>query len=341
MIDSSSWRRQFNKKYGEGSALSAADLKAESAIPYGISATCLTLDLAIGRPGFPAGRLTEILALESRGKSSLLYHTFATCQKSGGIAVLIEAERGFESDRLEVFGVNTDDLLLCQPANMEQALGMIEDSIHHIRVVSQFSGPVVIGLDSVAKLQTGVEDERGYDEFQMGLAARILSQGMRKLMRIVAQHKIVLIFINQQHYTMQQYGEEFRGYGGQSIPTSASLRIVLNSKRGDIVRKGREPHGVWIHADIRKSKIGVPNNVVKFLFLYKTGIDQVEDLWQAATFMGMLKSVGGGNFKFGKETTLRREQWENYIVEKFGDVEHMKEALTKFAFQRGFLLPYK
>jgi RecA/RadA recombinase len=73
-------RGKLVKKYGDMSVASLEYLKSLSHIPYGISAQCLSLDLVLGRPGFPAGRLCEIVGLESRGKC-LVGETLIDCPR--------------------------------------------------------------------------------------------------------------------------------------------------------------------------------------------------------------------------------------------------------------------
>src|SRR5207244_9261544 len=93
-------RQKFTKKYGEQSMLLASDTKALAYIPYGVGAQCLMLDLALGRPGFPAGRMTEIVGKTNQGKSTLAYSALAQCQRQGGVGVLFETEQAFEEWRL-------------------------------------------------------------------------------------------------------------------------------------------------------------------------------------------------------------------------------------------------
>src|SRR5712691_573154 len=145
-------RTRFVKKFGEHSILAAADTQALSYIPYGISAQCLALDLAIGRPGFPAGRMTEIVGKTNQGKSTLAYNVLAQCQRQGGVSMLFETENAYEAWRLIQLGVNTEALWLVQPDTVEQLYEEMEAAIHEVRVTQKFHGPVVIVVDTIANL---------------------------------------------------------------------------------------------------------------------------------------------------------------------------------------------
>src|SRR5262249_28640080 len=109
------------------------------------------------------------------------------------------------SSRLQQLGVKSNDLMLMQPKNLEEAFEMIEATTLSIRVDAKFDGPFVMVLDSVASLQSAVEEEAGYDARHMGIGARVISQGLRKLMWEIARHKVILIFVNQLRKTLNQY----------------------------------------------------------------------------------------------------------------------------------------
>lgn len=332
---------RLGKKFGVGSVLSAGDLDAISRISYGISC-CLSIDLAIGRTGLPSGRLTELVGLESAGKSAHAYTVLAECQRLGGQGVLLESEQGFEAQRLRQFGVNTDDLALCQPQNLEKAFEMIEENILEIRKEAKFTGPVAIVLDSVAGLPSEAEDEGKYDDQHMGLSARIVSQGLRKLMWTVAEHKVVLIFLNQLRKTMERYGNEYASYGGLAIGYRSTLRIRVMNKKSDVLMVGKKPIGVWDRAHIFKNKIGVPFKEARYFFNYEKGIDIPEDLWQSALTIGLLKVAGGGFFKLSDgKTRLKREDWEDFITTKFKSVVNARKFMTQQAVSKGLLKLYE
>ncbi len=61
-----------------------------------ISTGCLSLDLALGIGGIPAGRVVEIYGPESSGKTTLALHVIAEAQKMGGVAAFIDAEHALD-----------------------------------------------------------------------------------------------------------------------------------------------------------------------------------------------------------------------------------------------------
>src|SRR5437762_8406841 len=133
------------------------------AIPTG----AINLDAAIGIGGIPRGRVTEIYGPESSGKTTLTMHCIAQAQKKGGLAAFIDAEHAFDKTYAEKLGIDTENLLISQPDNGEQALEIAE---HLIR-----SGAIdIIVIDSVAALVPKAEIEGEMGESKMGLQARLM-----------------------------------------------------------------------------------------------------------------------------------------------------------------------
>ena len=335
-------KTKFSKKFGENSILLASDVRAYSRITYGVSSQSLLLDLVVGRPGFPAGRLTEIVGQTNVGKSALGYHVLAECQRMGGIGVLIETEQAYEDARLRRLGINTDDLWLLQPRNIEMALEMIETSMEEIRQVEKFTGPVVILLDSIAGTRSAVEEEGGFDERHMSAAARVITQGLRKLTIPLAQQKIVLIFLNQLRSTFAKYGEAYVSYGGSQIHKSSSVRIRLSSRQADLIKRGEQSIATWTQAYTIKNKLAMPFQLTKYLFNFETGIDPYEDLWRAALKLRVL-TLKAKAFQLtmnGKSTAIERSKFEEFVMNKFKSPVKMREALTKIAIEKKVLKPY-
>jgi recombination protein RecA len=331
-------QRTMLKKFGERTVMTADDLKALSRITYGISISS-SLDLVIGRPGFPAGRLTEICAPEGSAKSTHAYHLLAETQRLGGVAVLLETEQAFEQERLQVFGIKTDDLLLGQPEHLEQAFEMMESYIVLLRQSGDFKGPITIVLDSVAGCPTSSEVEKGFDEKGMGAAARVISQSLRKLTNTVARHKVVLVFLNQLKSTMTMYGEPFESYGGKAIKYHASLRFQLAMRKSDLIRNDvKETIGTKVRARTIKNKLAMPFKDTAYTLYFQTGIDQYADLLAAAVKTGYVQGTHG-KFRFNGHT-FSAANWKDIVEEKFKGPHKLRERLTRFAVGKGLLKPY-
>ena len=134
---------RLDKTYGKGTVMKLGDEVVENVdvIPSG----SLNLDLALGIGGYPKGRVVEIYGPESSGKTTLAIHAIAECQKQGGICAIVDAEHAFDKFYAENLGVDTENLLISQPDNGEQALEIADNLIR--------SGAIdLLVIDSVAAL---------------------------------------------------------------------------------------------------------------------------------------------------------------------------------------------
>src|SRR5258708_18969241 len=179
---------KVEKTYGKGTVMKLSD-EIVSDVPA-ISTGSLGLDIALGIGGIPRGRVTEIYGPESSGKTTLTMHAIAQAQKKGGLAAFIDAEHAFDKSYAERLGIDTENLLISQPDNGEQALEIAE---HLIR-----SGAIdIIVIDSVAALVPKAELEGGMGESKMGLQGRMGAQGLRKRTGTISKTGWASIFINQ------------------------------------------------------------------------------------------------------------------------------------------------
>lgn len=178
----------IEKKFGKGSIQKLGDTNVLDieAIPTG----SIKLDKALGIGGLPIGRIIEIYGPESSGKTTLTLHVIAEAQKQGKICAFIDAEHALDPVYAKKLGVNTQELLVSQPDNGEQALEIVDTLIHSQAVD-------VIIVDSVAALTPKAEIEGEMGDSHMGLQARLMSQGLRKITGIAKTNNVTVIFINQ------------------------------------------------------------------------------------------------------------------------------------------------
>ena len=180
---------QIDKEFGKGSVMKLGEGSQKmnvEAVPTG----SLSLDIALGIGGIPKGRIVEIYGPESSGKTTVALHMVAEVQKRGGIAGFIDAEHALDPVYAHNIGVDIDNLYISQPDNGEQALEIAETMVR--------SGAVdIIIIDSVAALVPRAEIEGDMGDNHVGLQARLMSQGLRKLTGVVSKTNCIVVFINQ------------------------------------------------------------------------------------------------------------------------------------------------
>ena len=156
--------KTIEKAYGKGSIMKLGDANYEKieVIPSG----SIALDIALGVGGYPKGRIIEVFGPESSGKTTFALHAVAEAQKKGGYAAFIDAEHALDPTYAKALGVDTDNLILSQPDNGEQALEIVEALVRS-NVID------IIVIDSVAALVPKKELEGDMGDANVGLQARL------------------------------------------------------------------------------------------------------------------------------------------------------------------------
>lgn len=309
---------QITKQFGDGSIMKLGESQKIDVelLPSG----SLSLDLALGG-GYPKGRIIEIYGPESSGKTTLALHAIAEMQKQGGQAAFIDAEHALDPAYARKIGVKTENLLISQPDNGEQALEICETLVR--------SGAVdLIVVDSVAALVPQAEIDGDMGDAQMGLQARLMSQAMRKLTGIISKSKAMVIFINQIRMKIGvMFGNPETTTGGNALKFYASVRMDI--RRIGQIKDGEDIAGNRTKIKVVKNKIAAPFRTAEFDIMYNEGISKTGDILDLGVQHGILEKAGAF-IKYNGETLGQgREAVKKLFREKPELMEEIEQKVRE------------
>ena len=308
---------QIERQFGKGSIMRLGE-RPEVAIAI-IPTGSLAVDAALGIGGIPRGRVVEIFGPESSGKTTLSLQVIAQAQKTGGLAAFIDAEHALDAEYAKKLGVDTDNLLVSQPDNGEQALEIAEMLIR--------SGAIdVIVIDSVAALVPKAEIEGEMGDAQMGLQARLMSQALRKLTGTISRSATIMIFINQIRMKIGvMFGNPETTSGGNALKFYASVRLDI--RRIGAIKQGESVVGNRTRVKVVKNKMAPPFKEAEFDILYGVGISREGELIDLGTDRGLVEKSGAWYSYAGERIGQGRENAKEFLHEHPETANQIDRAL--------------
>lgn len=272
---------QIDKQYGKGSVINGNSVIETKRLSTG----SLKLDFITGG-GWGLGRIASLLGAESSGKTTICIHTMIEAQKDypDKKVVMIDTEHAFDRYYAESLGLIVDDMIISQPDSGEAALGIAE------KLISTGKVSVCI-IDSIAALVPQAELEGEMEDNQMGLQARLMSKGMRKLTGIVSKTDTVLIFTNQTREKIGvMYGNPTTYPGGNAEKFYSSIRVELSKKQGE--KSGDTVLTSIVTCKTIKNKLASPFQKCDFEIRFGEGIDKASEIIDLCVFKGIIEVSG-------------------------------------------------
>ncbi len=314
----------INKEFGTRVAYNLSEMDAPTIVKRWIDTGSIQLNYAIRNAvdgGYPEGRIIEISGPPSSGKSHLAYHAAAVAQKMGGLVVYVDTENATPVQKLADMGIDVKKrFVYCDSHMTEEVFSIIESTITKAKQIIEKNVPIVVIWDSVAATSPKAELDGEYEDNTIGLQARVISKGMRKITGVIGQNNVTLLCINQIRDKIGvMYGDPTTTPGGKAIPFHASVRISLSSgnpvkdKDGNIV-------GIHVICTIKKNKVAPPFKKCEFDIIFGKGIVEHEYIFdEVRTYC---KDNGGVVFEDNKVTITGDGAWKELTVssEKTGEV---------------------
>ena len=286
----------------------------------------IAIDRLIGG-GWPVGRIVEVAAWESVGKSTLLDQSIAMAQSLGSTCVLIDSEQARDEAYTRALGVDLDQLIVHKAeviedgfVGLDRVLAIQEAYIAKLAPKGLKPPPMLIVWDSLGGTPTRAERDGAADETHVSTAARNIKMNMRRLAQRIANARAVLVFSNQFYEQIGGFGG-LKSYGGSGVRYFTSVRLWLTKQNG--LKIGDAYVGHIIQAKLKKTRVNKPRPPAQLGLIYGAGIHNAWTLWE----WGKKNGVAPPEAKPGHTWVSQAGGW-SYLIQPDG---------TYDAFQRTFL----
>jgi recombination protein RecA len=264
--------KAIQKKHGDSILMRASDFKAQSR-PR-ISTGIFPLDYALGG-GFPVGLVSTVYGDKSASKTTVLCKAIASAQNMCSncycfmtdapwgckcpkyrefVSVYLDVEGTLDLKWASYLGVDPEKLIVSIPEHAEQTLDMAEAIVR--------SGECdILALDSLAFLTPSKEIEESNEKDMMGVQARVIGRGIRKLMSAVNEvgnktgKRPTIFFTNQIRLKLGiLFGNPETQPGGKAPGFAAATETRLAQGKTEVDEATGKPIHVEIRFKIEKNK---------------------------------------------------------------------------------------
>jgi recombination protein RecA len=326
--------KSLNKDHGSRVAYNLAEDESPTHVKRWVSTGSKMLDYICANRkngGFPEGRIVEIFGPPSIGKSHIATQIARSTQDMGGIIVYIDTENATSVENLASLGVDVSKRFVYVDTHCtEEVLSITEKTILKAKAL-QKDVPVTVIWDSVAASSPKAELLGDYDKETIGLQARAISKGMRKITGVIGQTNSLFVILNQIRTKIGvMYGDPDTTPGGKAIPFHSSIRIKLGA--GQQIKDGDDVVGIQVWAKTVKNKVAPPFRKVNFQIHFGKGIVEHEELFDVLRKNGeeicgdnVVKVAGTGAWKTFTVTDVKTGE---IVAEKKFRKTEFNEILT-------------
>lgn len=171
----------------------------------------------------------------------------------------------------------------------------------------------LIVVDSVAALSPEAELQGEITDNSIGLLARVMSKGLRKINSHLAKTNCSIIFINQLRSTISRYGSGETTPGGRALKFYSTVRMEV--RRTQSIYSLGQIVGAKIRIKILKNKLYVPFQYRIFHFIYGHGFNMQYDFIENAIIKHLITQRGSYYYFNDLKLAQGKEKLATYLDE--------------------------
>jgi recombination protein RecA len=240
--------------------------------------------------GIPIGKISQMPAPPSLGKSFVALSLIKNAQKKGMYCIMVDTEKAFDFDWAKDVGIDTsqEKLLVLQNnriENVQTKLLKIVDAIP-----KKERKKVFLVIDSFGNLVTNTTVENA----QKGKDVRDMTVPQKKniFARLLLGTDLTIFIANHTYKNTGGYGEDTSIPGGQVLYHNCECIVLASTKAKE--KKTNEPDitGQLINCRTFKSRIGKEHSRLKFRIKTNGGLDIFYGLLDDALAHGCVEKSG-------------------------------------------------
>lgn len=162
----------------------------------------------MGGKGFPQGHITQVVGESDTGKTTLIMEGMISCQKSGGVVYLIDAEHKFSMPRFRLMGGDPEQIIVIQVDSLQEGWNSVNEICKDLKSLREEGDDVksmVVWDSIVGSPPEGMIDADANDS-HVALEAKVNNKEVRKNRKLVKDSNTALVIINHWYMTMPTFG---------------------------------------------------------------------------------------------------------------------------------------
>lgn len=252
------------------------------------------LDMALGG-GLREGSVVVMTGDPKSGKTTTALHFAAKCQKLGKRVIYVNTEGRLSRQNFDgIKGLNSDDILIVE--STDERILSAEDFLNIIEYYINNDPGCLIICDSLSNMVPSVELDGEVRTGVRNALPRLLSMFFKRISGSLMKNKTILIAVthNIANSGGSPYAPAKMADCGNMLQYQAGTNMVITHVGRWQVPKDTGPHvGQIANWKIKTSNAGgTPNSTAASWIRYGIGLDEVQEVVQAACEFRLIKTAG-------------------------------------------------